>query len=173
MALARNIIQKLAFLAVIFGGAGLLLAMFLGVADVVGTYFNHPLPGSFEVTQSTIVLIVFGGLTYAQIRHSHIRVELVYLQAGPKMRSVMDIVTLTAAMAFFALLAWQGYLEAQYSWEIGETTSGIVAFPLYPARIILTFGAGLFLIQLALDLIATVVNFGAPIAPQDQLFPIE
>ncbi len=173
MTLARNVVRKLAFLAVVFGGIGLLIAMFLGVADVIGTQFNHPVPGALEVTQSTIVLIVFGGLTFAQIRHSHIRVELFYLRAGPKLQSSMDIVTLTMAIIFFALLAWQGYLEAEYSWEIGEATSGLVQFPLYPARYVLTFGACLFLVQLALDLITAIRHFGAPVKAEDELLPIE
>ena len=160
MSAIQHYLRTIAFVTVLLGGAGLLMAMFLGVADVVGTYLGHPVPGVFEVTQSAIVLIVFGGLTYAQIRSSHIRVEIFYLRAGPKWRSTMDVVTLSSAILFFALLAWQGYREAQYSWEIGEVTSGLIEFPLFPARVTLAFGALLFVCQLLLELTSAVLTFG-------------
>jgi len=126
--------------------------MLLGVADVVGTSLGAPVPGALEMTESTMVLVVFGGLAYAQIRRSHIRVELVYLRAGPMLRSVMDLVAVLSALVFFGLLGWQGFNEALYSWSIAEATSGIIRFPLYPARFLLVFGTFLMLVQLLLDL---------------------
>jgi len=153
MLLLSRFIEKLAWATVLIGGIGLLLSTGLGVADVVGTYFGHPVPGAYELTESTMVLVVFGGLTYAQIQRKHIRVELLYLRMGPRAQSTMDIIADIAALVFFGLLTWQGWNEAAYSIQINEATSGNVRFPLYPARILLVFGAGLFLIQMALDLI--------------------
>ena len=136
----------------------MLMAMFLGVADVVGTQvLNVAVPGPRELTESTMVLIVFGALAYAQLRRAHIRVEIAYLAAGPRMRAAMDVVTDVAAIAFFALLMWQGLLEAQYSLQIGESTSGLIRFPLWPARFTLVAGTGLIILRLILD---TIVDLG-------------
>lgn len=159
---AQRIIEPLAFSAVLLGGLGLLISMFLGVGDVIGSLFNQPLPGSLEVTESTMVLIVFGGLAYAQIRQRHLRVELAYLHAGPKLRSVMDIVASLSGLVFFGLLTWQAWNEVVFSYQIGESTSGLVRFPLLPARIAVVAGAGLFIAQLCLDLLRDIVNFGNP-----------
>lgn len=159
---SQSIIETFAFLAVLLGGVGLLISMFLGMADVVGSLFNHPLPGALEVTESTMVLIVFGGLAYAQIRQRHLRVELAYLQAGPKMRSIMDIIASLSGILFFALLTWQAWNEVVFSYQIGETTSGLVSFPLLPARIAVVTGASLFIVQLFLDLLRNIVDFGKP-----------
>lgn len=63
---AQKIVEVFAFLAVLLGGAGLMISMFLGMGDVIGSIFNKPLPGALEVTESTMVLIVFGGLAYAK-----------------------------------------------------------------------------------------------------------
>ncbi len=159
---AQRIIERLAFLAVLLGGAGLLLSMFLGMGDVIGSLFNRPLPGALEVTESTMVLIVFGGLAYAQIRRRHLRVELAYLQAGPRLRSTMDIVASLSGLVFFSLLTWQAYNEAIFAYQIGESTSGLVRFPLLPARIAVVVGSGLFIVQLCLDLLKDIVSFGRP-----------
>ena len=136
------------------GGVGMIMSTFLGVADVVGTQvLNVPVPGPRELTESTMVLIVFGALTFAQIRRAHIRVEIAYLAVGPRFRAVMDVVTDVAAIIFFSLIAWQGLLEAQYSMKIGEATSGLIRFPLWPARFTLVAGASLIILRLVLDLI--------------------
>ena len=149
-------VERLSWITVLIGGLGLLLAMALGVADVIGSYFNRPVPGAYEFTESAMVLVVFGGLSYAQIRRKHIRVELLYLHVRPRLQSGMDVLGGLAAILFIVLLLWQAANEAQYSWEISEATSGLIRFPLYPARFVLMFGAGLFLVQLLLDLVEDV-----------------
>ena len=74
-----HILERLSLSILLIGGAGMLTSMFLGAGDVVGTqFFGWPVPGAKEITESTMVLIVFGALAYAQLRKSHIRVELVY-----------------------------------------------------------------------------------------------
>ena len=153
MAALRKISERLAFLCVMLSGVGLLACMFGGVADIVGTRFGHPISGVFELTESAMVLIVFGGLAYAQLRRRHLRVELLYLKVGPRLQSSMDILTGLSGIVFFTLLVWQGINEAVYSWSIGEATSGIVRFPLYPARIILVIGSILLIAQLCFDLV--------------------
>lgn len=147
-------VQRLALLLLLLGALGMIISMFLGVADVVGTKFlGMPVPGALEVTESTMVLIVFGALAYTQSRRGHIRVEILYNYAGPRGKSFMEAFTHLFAFVYFALLAWQGFNEVLYSWEIREATMGTVRFPLYPARFLLFIGTALLLVQLALDLI--------------------
>ncbi|MBT8409170.1 MAG: TRAP transporter small permease [Alphaproteobacteria bacterium] len=149
-----KLIERLALAVLMVGGAGMLMSMFLGVADIVGTQvLLIPVPGPRELTESTMVLIVFGALAYAQIRRAHIRVEIVYLQAPPRMRAAMDVITDFAAIVFFSLILWQGVLEAQYSLQIGEATVGLIRFPLWPARITLAAGCALVILRLLVDLL--------------------
>lgn len=157
-----RLVRNLAGLSVALGSIGLLLSMFLSVADVIGTQMGHPVSGALEFTESTMVLVVFGGIAWAQIRRAHVRVELVYLNVGNRMRSVMDIITSIAGIVFFGLLVWQGAVEALYSWQIGESTSGLFRFPLWPARWILVFGSVLMILQLLLDLWRDLTRFGDP-----------
>ena len=157
-----TLMERLAAWTVALGGIGLIISMFLGVGDVVGTLVNHPVAGAQEVTESTMVLIVFGGLTYAQIRRRHIRVELFYLRAGPRLRSAMDLGASAAAMVYFGLLIWQAWNEAMYSWQIKEATFGLIRFPLYPARFLLVAGTALMLVQLLLDFLRDIRHFGNP-----------
>jgi TRAP-type mannitol/chloroaromatic compound transport system permease small subunit len=150
----ERVLERLGLVVLLIGGAGMLTAMFLGTGDVIGTqFFGWPVPGAKEITESTMVLIVFGALAYAQIRCSHIRVELLYTHTGPRVQAAMDVFADTAAMVFFGFLLWQAIFEAMKSWRIDETSDGLIVFPLYPARWILVAGVIFLLAQLILDLI--------------------
>ena len=147
------VLSRVALGLLLLGTVGMIASMLIGVADVVGTkFFDWPVPGTLEFTESTMVLVVFGALAYAQERRGHIRVEVLYSHAGPRGKSFMEAVTHIVAFIFFALLAWQGYVELLYSWEIKESTMGSVRFPLYPARVLLVIGVALLILRLAIDI---------------------
>jgi len=152
---ARSAVRWLALGLLILGSLGMMISMFLGVADVVGTkFFDYPVPGTLEFTESTMVLVVFGALAFTQTRRGHIRVEIFYNMGGPRTRSMMEVYTQLVGIVFFGLLAWTGWQEALYSWNLGEATMGTIRFPLYPARFMLAFGVSLLVVQLLVDLIA-------------------
>jgi TRAP-type mannitol/chloroaromatic compound transport system permease small subunit len=157
MSWLRRWVQRLAVGMVLLGSVGMMLSMLICVADVTGTnFFGWPVPGTLEITESTMVLIVFGALAYCQEKRGHIRVEILHGYMSPRIQSLMDAVTHLLALVFFALLAWQSIGELTYSWEMKEATMGAIRFPLYPARLLLTVGATLLIAQLTLDVILDV-----------------
>ena len=163
---------RLALWLLLLGTVGMIAAMLVGVADVVGTEFlGRPVLGTLEFTESTMVLVVFGALAYAQERRAHIRVELLYSQVGPRGKSFMEAVTHIVAFIFFALVAWQGYVELLYSWEIKESTMGSVRFPLYPARVLLLVGVALLLLRLAIDIAQDIGRLRRGEPPPEMALP--
>ncbi len=175
MKLFATLLERLALLILLIGGLGLLMSMFLGVGDVIGTQMlKTPLPGARELTESTMVLIVFGALTYAQIQRSHIRVELLYTRLGPRAQAVMDVCADLAALAFFSLLLWQAINEAIVSVGLNEATVGLIRFPLYPARIVLAAGTTLLILRLLIDLIedADRIRTGVPLKTVQGTIPV-
>jgi TRAP-type C4-dicarboxylate transport system permease small subunit len=163
------VLSKVALGLLLLGTVGMIASMLIGVADVIGTgFFNWPVPGTLEFTESTMVLVVFGALAYAQERRAHIRVELLYSHVGPGGQSFMEAVTHIVAFIFFVLVAWQGLSELSYSWELKEATMGTVRFPLYPARFFLVLGVVLLLVRLALDIVVDIgrMRRGEPPPPR-------
>jgi TRAP-type C4-dicarboxylate transport system permease small subunit len=151
------VLSRVALGLLLLGTVGMIASMLIGVADVVGTeFFGRPVLGTLEFTESTMVLIVFGALAYAQERRAHIRVELLYTCASARGKSFMEAVTHIVAFIFFALIGWQGFGELLYSWELKEATMGSVRFPLYPARSLLLLGVGLLLARLAIDIVQDI-----------------
>lgn len=174
MRFLARVLERLALIVLLIGGLGMLMSMFLGVADVVGTQILHvPVPGPKELTESTMVVIVFGALTYTQIRRAHIRVELVYLRTSPRMQAALDVLASVCGLIFFGLLLWQAIGEAQYSLQIDEATVGLIRFPLWPARIVLAIGTALMILRLVLDIVMDVPRIftGAPPEISDPSVP--
>jgi TRAP-type mannitol/chloroaromatic compound transport system permease small subunit len=167
-------VQRLAVGMVLLGSVGMMISMLICVADVVGTnLLDWPVPGTLEITESTMVLIVFGALAYTQEKRSHIRVELLHGYMSPRIRSFMDAVTHALAFVFFVLLGWQSIGELTYSWQIRESTMGSIRFPLYPARLFLTAGTALLIAQLALDVITDVGRMWRGEAPEPMHVPAD
>jgi len=167
-------LQRLAMAMVLLGSVGMMLSMLICVADVIGTnFFGWPVPGTLEITESTMVLIVFGALAYTQEKRGHIRVEILHGYMSPRVKSLMDAVTHFLAFVFFALLCWQSIGELTYSWEMREATMGAIRFPLYPARFLLTVGAALLIAQLALDVIADLGRMWRGEGPPQALAPAD
>ncbi len=165
---------RLALWLLLLGTVGMIAAMLVGVADVVGTEFlGRPVLGTLEFTESSMVLVVFGALAYAQERRAHIRVELLYSFVGPRGKSFMEAVTHIVAFIFFALVAWMGYVELLYSWEIKESTMGSVRFPLYPARVLLLFGVALLLLRLGIDIAQDIGRLRRGEPPPQAALPVQ
>ena len=58
-------------------GAGIaaFLMMFLIFADIIGRkFFNSPVEGAYEITESLLTFIIFFGVAYTQLERSHVRV---------------------------------------------------------------------------------------------------
>ena len=153
----RDKVQRLAVVMVLLGSVGLMVSMSICVADVIGiNFFDWPVPGALELTESTMVLIVFGALAYTQKKRGHIRVEILHGFMSPRIQSLMDAITHFLALVFFVLVFWYSIGELTYSWELQEATMGTIRFPLYPARTLLSIGVALLIVQLALDVIMDV-----------------
>lgn len=136
-------------------GAGLLVMMLIGVADIVGTkFFNAPVPGAYEATEALMVVTVFLALAHAQRHRQHIAVDLFVTRLGPGARYALNVVGAALTLIIFGLIAWRGWVLGLDSLAIREYASGIVQFPMYPSKLALAVGATLMTLQCAVDVVA-------------------
>lgn len=94
------------------------------VVDVVGRYvFNAPLPGSFELTQLLMVLVIFSALPAVSRAGSHITVDVI-LNMLPKARRKWPMaicgVAVAVMLAFLSVVMWN---RAGEVWAIGDSTT--------------------------------------------------
>lgn len=141
-------------LAAILACAALLLMALAGVLDILLTaFFQTALPGGVELSESLLVACVFLPVAWTQARRGHVAMGFLRERLGPSGRRTLDALAALSGLGFFGVLAWQGWRLAWRSLTVGEYAAGLIAFPLYPAKLALAAGLTLMVLQLARDLL--------------------
>ncbi len=137
--------------------------MFLTVGDVVGRYlvgrlpFFQPIPGTFELTEFMLVIIVFTALGYAQVRRDHITIDVVVSRFSSRTQSVIDSITYLFSLALFSIVTWQSAAFA-YRLFLERDVSGILLIPAYPFVIVVALGSLLFCLVLLVNFLCSLAK---------------
>ncbi|MBW1777266.1 MAG: TRAP transporter small permease [Deltaproteobacteria bacterium] len=136
----------------ILSGIALCAMMAIGALDVLfGKFFNMPIPGTFEATEALMVLSAFLAFAFNQQVKGHIQVELIISRLPKRIKLKFDSFNYLMSALFFFLVAWQGWVGGWHSLMVREYESGLIAFPVYPAKLILALGASMMVLQCLVD----------------------
>ena len=97
--------------------------MLLTFADVVARYLlNLPIRGAFEVTELTLLVLIFAGLPLVSRADEHVTMDFIDRVLPPAgQRALVRIVhAICAAIMFF--LTWQVWIKAGKIYGYGDTT---------------------------------------------------
>ncbi|WP_340151335.1 TRAP transporter small permease [uncultured Sneathiella sp.] len=129
-----------------------LLTMLVIVIDVVGrTFLNMPLTGGNEFAVLLLVALIYLGMAAAQQRRHNFAIDLVTRLLPENILRVVNILTSALSTILLGLLAW---LTAGLAWSMtlsGESSYGIIAFPIWPSRILITIGLCCLTLQFLFD----------------------
>jgi len=132
----------------LLGGLAITLMMVHVTVDVVARkLFGAPLPGTLAiVTYYYMVLIAFAPLAAVERVRGHIGIGAI--EFVPVLVRHQAWISLVTGFAM-ALLAWRGWVGAVRDWTIGAVqVQGNAVVPVWPARFLVPFGAGLMAIAL-------------------------
>ncbi len=146
----------------LLSGIALLMMMVMGAADVIGTNLDlvgiqsRPIPAAFEFMATMMVVTVFLATSLGQARRNHIRVEVLVNRLPPAGRKFFELLQHLLSAGMWGLIAWYGWKAGVHSVSVGEYAPGLIKFPVWPARLILGFGATLMTVQCLFDLLAVL-----------------
>ena len=141
-------------------GMALLLMMVAGAADVVGTNLDligltsKPIPAAFEFMATMMVVTVFLATSLGQARRNHISVEVITRLMPKRQACFASMIQFSLSAVFWGLIAWYGWQSGIHSVAVGEYATGLINFPIWPARLVLGFGASMMLLQCIFDLLS-------------------
>lgn len=147
----------------VLSGVAMLAMMIAGAADVIMTNLDviglqsRPVPGVHEFIGTMMVLSVFLAVSLAQARRSHIQVDIFTRLMPRPLQTVLSLLQSALGVAVFGLIAWFGWVRAAQAYGVGEFAAGLFDFPVWPARIVLAFGASLMTVQCLFDFIGTLM----------------
>jgi TRAP-type C4-dicarboxylate transport system permease small subunit len=104
-------------------GAVLFGIMMVSVIDVIGRYLlNRPLPGSSEITEVLMAILVYAGLPVVSQRNAHICVDMfgtIIPQRAVPIRNAANGLICTATLAVIAWRLW-AYADQLSGWGVTE-----------------------------------------------------
>jgi TRAP-type transport system small permease protein len=137
----------------------LAVLMFLTVADVLGRYlFNRPVPGTFELTEMLMVLIVFMALGLAQHHNEHISLDLAYNHFPERLKAITDVFVGAVNFVVVVGITWQLY-EYSLRMSEGNYTTAVLELPTHPFVILAIAGTAAYVLAIICDLGKSIRKF--------------
>lgn len=126
------VVQRVARVAIIVGGAAILLSAFMITIDVVARrVLGLSTWGADELSYYALAISSSWAFAYAMLVKAHIRIDMVSSRLARPLRSACNILALLA-MGFFALAACQAILqEVARMWARGTTSITRLETPLW------------------------------------------
>ena len=159
----RRVSDLLGWIAMIF----MAILMFGTAIDVISrAVTGRTVPGLFEISELSMVMVVFLGLGWTLRDDAHIRVTMLTDRLKPSLRRKAEGFAWLAAALVFVMLAWPATQEAAYSFSIREFRWGVVHVPIWWVKIALAFGLWFAALQALIKaiLVATDRDIPEPIA---------
>jgi TRAP-type C4-dicarboxylate transport system permease small subunit len=151
----RKVVQKASYGACFVGMFLAIPLMLLTVGDVVGrSFFNKPIPGTFELSEYMLAVVVLLGAAYTQQVKGHVGVDFLTSRYSPKTQSVLQAVTTLAGLLIIAIMVWQGYLEGIHE----KAVSDQLRVPQWPFKLLVAVGGLLLWLELLLDFISSALK---------------
>lgn len=153
------------------GAAALGIMMFLTVFDVLGraiggvtwihnlTLFFRPVPGTTEITEFLMSILVVFGLGYMALHKGHIRVDLILQYTSKKVTQWIDVYTYFFSTALYVMITWQCWYNVTSKYESGLTSASLL-IPLHPFIFITMIGSGILTLVLLRDFLKSIEEVG-------------
>lgn len=126
-------------------GVGILVLMLLTVVDVsLRETRGRGVGGVTEASEVGLVIVVFLGMTAAQMSRAHISTPMVLSRLPSRVGHALRAFSLLLAGVFVVWMTYRTLLTGLDSYARGEFRYGIVNVPIWPARLVIPVGlAGL------------------------------
>jgi TRAP-type C4-dicarboxylate transport system permease small subunit len=130
--MTRNLDQMMRSGALVLLGAVVMAMMTMTALDVGGRYlFNSPLPGTQEMTELLLALLVFGAAPLVTADRKHITTDLMESAIRGRVRCVRDMSVALASSGCCAVIAWRLAWQAAEMSAMGGRTP-LVGIPIGP-----------------------------------------
>lgn len=121
----KRVADGLISLSAFIGSAGLLVEVGVILTDVIGRYFGSPLRGAQDISQMSMVILVFGGMALCDKVGGHISVDLFEKAFPDWLNRLADVLSALLGMVIFLGIAWTVYESSKLSLMLNLATNVI------------------------------------------------
>ncbi len=140
------------------GVAMLVIMIFLITVDVTLRYtFSVPIPGSFELVQLMMLILVYCAMAYTATKKGHICIDILVSHAPERTRAVIDTLTSILSLGVIVLVVWSS-INFGFILKAQGATTMILKIPIFPFIFILAFGMALTWIAIFTDFVSNLLR---------------
>jgi TRAP-type C4-dicarboxylate transport system permease small subunit len=149
----QSVAEGIARAGSIAGGALLLIASILVCIDITLRYtLSITLGGADELSGYALAIGSAWGFSSALLSRSHIRIDTVYVRVRPRLRAILDLLSLAVLAFFFGLVSWYAWGVVKQSWDSNSHSLSEIEAPLVVPQA-LWFAGLVFFVALTLFLL--------------------
>lgn len=142
-------VHTLTYWACAAGMFFILPLMLLTTTDVISrSFFNKPVPGSFELSEYLLAVIILLAAAYTQQVKGHVGVDFFTARVSPRVQNAFRVITDLASLFVIAILVAMGYLQAHEE----KAVSDMLRIPQWPFKMLVCAGGLLLWLELLVDL---------------------
>lgn len=119
----NKLADRLIGLSALFGSIGLIVEVVVILVDVVGRYFGTPLTGAQDISQMTMVIVVFGGMALCDKLGGHISVDIFEHVFPTRVLWLGDVIAPLLGGVIFCGIAWTVWESAALSRMLNLATN--------------------------------------------------
>jgi len=131
--------------------------MLIAVGNIVLRVIWRPVYGTYDMITVVGSIAVAFALAYCAVRGGHIAVEIIVQRLPLMAQAVIGSITGILSLGIFAIITWQLWLYGTDMWRVGNVTMSIY-IPFYPFIYGVSFGCGVLLLVILVDLIKSVAK---------------
>lgn len=146
-----NFIQKINKICAELCGWLLCFVMLLLLIDIVSRFLGHPVLGVAEMAMFTVMATIYLGLGNCEMRAGHVQVESLIIKLPESVQSLLSAVMYVLGIGTIVIAAYALTSNAIQSLLDMESITGLVPYPLFPVKFIMSFGLWIYLIQLIIN----------------------
>jgi TRAP-type C4-dicarboxylate transport system permease small subunit len=92
------------------------------LAVLLRNVFNYSIPDSFDIGRMLLGILIFWGIAATSYRGTHITVDLIWANAGPKYQRVIDVFATLVLLFVVAVQTWTLFDKVRGTYNDNVTT---------------------------------------------------
>jgi TRAP-type C4-dicarboxylate transport system permease small subunit len=134
------------------GAAALIILVLTTFANVLGRYLlRKPLTGAVEISQLFLVVTVFFGVAYTEVRKQHVTFDEVVAFFPRRLRAITIGAMYFLVGGYALVMSWQETLLAISYMTPAIRVTDVLKIPIAPAMFVIAIGSLLWGIELMLN----------------------
>jgi TRAP-type C4-dicarboxylate transport system permease small subunit len=149
----RNGVHKVTYGVCVLGMFLAIPLMLITTFDVLArSFLNKPIPGTLELSEYMLAIIILLGAAYTQQVQGHVGVDFLTSKFSPRGQTICKIITDAASLLIIAILVVYGYIEGIHETAVSDQ----LRVPQWPFKMLVAVGGLMLWMEILVDLLTSI-----------------